>query len=129
MPWPLLMGIATRPPSAPDAGHSDAAAAVVVDTTRTACCVVGGGPGGVMLALLLARRGVDVTLLEANPDFDRDFRGDTVHPALLEILDEIGLADRLHEVPHVKMYGPTLPAGDGQQLLFDFRRLLGRTRF
>jgi 2-polyprenyl-6-methoxyphenol hydroxylase-like FAD-dependent oxidoreductase len=81
-----------------------------------------------MLALLLARRGVPVTLLEAHPTFDRDFRGDTIHPAILEILDEIGLADRLHERQHVKMYGPTLPGTDDQTLLFDFRRLL-KTRF
>jgi choline dehydrogenase-like flavoprotein len=40
------------------------------------CCIVGGGPGGAVLALLLARQGVAVTLLEAHGDFDRDFRGD-----------------------------------------------------
>lgn len=79
-----------------------------------------------MLALLLARRGVRVTLLESHGTFERDFRGDTIHPGLLEILDEIGLADRLHEREHVKMYGPTLPGGD--QLLFDFRQLLN-TRY
>ncbi len=51
---------------------------------RTQCCVVGAGPAGVFLALLLAQRGVEVVLLEAHGDFDRDFRGDTVHPATLE---------------------------------------------
>jgi 2-polyprenyl-6-methoxyphenol hydroxylase-like FAD-dependent oxidoreductase len=100
----------------------------ILDTHETSCCVVGGGPGGVMLALLLARRGVRVTLLESHPTFDRDFRGDTIHPGILEILDEIGLADRLHERQHVKMYGPTLPGTDDQTLLFDFRQLL-KTRF
>ena len=99
----------------------------ILDVRETACCIVGGGPGGMMLALLLARRGVPVTLLEAHPTFERDFRGDTVHPGLLEILDEIGLADRLHERQHVKMYGPTLPGSD--DLLFDLRRLLKNTRF
>jgi 2-polyprenyl-6-methoxyphenol hydroxylase-like FAD-dependent oxidoreductase len=100
----------------------------VLDVQETACCVVGGGPGGLMLALLLGRRGIPVTLLEAHPTFDRDFRGDTIHPGILEILDEIGLADRLHQLQHVKMYGPTFPTAEGPVMLFDFRRLL-KTRF
>src|ERR671923_18550 len=50
------------------------------------------GPAGVALSLFLARAGVPVTLLEAQRDFDRDFRGDTIHPATLEVLDQIGLA-------------------------------------
>jgi 2-polyprenyl-6-methoxyphenol hydroxylase-like FAD-dependent oxidoreductase len=100
----------------------------VRDVKRTSCCVVGGGPGGLMLALLLARGGVPATLLEAHSTFDRDFRGDTIHPGILEILDEIGLADRLHQLQHVKMYGPTIPTAGGSVMLFDFRRLL-KTRF
>ena len=72
------------------------------DSRTTTCCVVGAGPGGVMLALLLARAGVRVTLLEAHRDFERDFRGDTIHPATLEVLEQIGLAERLHTLPHVK---------------------------
>lgn len=100
----------------------------VLDVQETACCVVGGGPGGLMMALLLARRGIPVTLLEAHSTFDRDFRGDTIHPGILEILDEIGLADRLHQLQHVKMYGPTFPTAEGPVMLFDFRRLL-KTRF
>jgi 2-polyprenyl-6-methoxyphenol hydroxylase-like FAD-dependent oxidoreductase len=73
------------------------------ETVKTTCCVVGGGPGGMMLSLLLARAGVSVTLLEAHKDFDRDFRGDTIHPSVLEVLGQIGLAGRLHELPHSKM--------------------------
>ena len=68
-------------------------------TTR--CAVVGGGPGGVVLAYLLARAGVPVTLLESRPDFDRRFRGDALAPPVLEVLDDLGLADPLlAAVPH-----------------------------
>ena len=63
--------------------------------------VAGGGPGGVVLAYLLARGGVGVTLLESRPDFDRRFRGDTLAPPVLELLDTLGLADPLlAAVPH-----------------------------
>ncbi len=99
----------------------------IVDRHETSCCIVGGGPGGMALALLLARKGVPVTLLEAHADFDREFRGDTIHPSVLEVLDQIGLADRLLEVPHVKWLGPSLVTAKGPAPLFNFRQL--RTRF
>ena len=94
---------------------------------QTSCCIVGGGPGGAMLALFLARRGVPVTLLEMHKDFDREFRGDTIHPAVMEILDQIGLADKLHEIPHTKVTGPTIQFADGPFRPFDLGRL--KTRF
>jgi len=80
-----------------------------------------------MLALLLARRGIDVTVLEAHKDFDREFRGDTIHPSILEILDQIGLAEPLLKLRHNKIYGPTFQSSGGAFSPIDFRRL--KTRF
>jgi len=99
----------------------------VLDSQSTSCCVVGGGPGGTMLALLLARQRIPVTLLEQHKDFDRDFRGDTIHPSTLELLDQIGLAEPLHRLDHSKIYGPTLRLANSNFSPVDFRRL--RTRF
>ncbi len=66
--------------------------------------VVGGGPGGMFLAYLLARAGRPVTLLERHHDFDRDFRGDSLHPWTLELFDRLGIGERLLDRPHVKAY-------------------------
>jgi 2-polyprenyl-6-methoxyphenol hydroxylase-like FAD-dependent oxidoreductase len=71
----------------------------------TDCVIVGGGPAGMVLGLLLARRGVRVRILETHADFERDFRGDTIHPSTLEMLDSIGLADDVHKIGHGKLRG------------------------
>jgi 2-polyprenyl-6-methoxyphenol hydroxylase-like FAD-dependent oxidoreductase len=70
---------------------------------ETTCCVVGGGPAGMMLGYLLARAGVDVTVLEKHNDFFRDFRGDTVHPSTLEVMHELGILEEFLKVPHQKL--------------------------
>jgi 2-polyprenyl-6-methoxyphenol hydroxylase-like FAD-dependent oxidoreductase len=113
----------------PDAtiASKPAAANGVRASQQTTCCVVGGGPGGMMLALLLARQRVPVTLLEQHRDFDREFRGDTIHPSIMEILDQIGLAEPLHQLRHAKIYGPTLRVANSSFSPVDFRRL--KTRF
>ena len=66
---------------------------------KTRCCVVGGGPAGMMLGYLLGRAGVDVVVLEKHADFFRDFRGDTVHPSTLQVMDELGLIDGFLKLP------------------------------
>src|SRR5438876_775240 len=69
-----------------------------VDSTDTDCCIVGGGPAAAVLALLLASQGISVTLLEAHSDFDRDFRGDVLQPAALDLMGQMGLAERVLQV-------------------------------
>src|SRR5689334_19392373 len=90
---------------------------------RTDCCIAGGGPAGMMLAYLLARQGVQVVLLEQHRDFDRDFRGDTLHASVLDILDELGLGEALHKLPHSEMRQMRGQASGGSALNVDFRRL------
>jgi 2-polyprenyl-6-methoxyphenol hydroxylase-like FAD-dependent oxidoreductase len=80
-----------------------------------------------VLALLLARKGIPVMLLEAHEDFDRDFRGDTIHPSVLEIMDQLGLADGLHQFRHSKIHTATFMTPSGPVVAADFRRL--KTRF
>ncbi len=79
-----------------------AAAAGKPRTLSTTCCVVGGGPAGMMLGYLLARAGVDVVVLEKHADFLRDFRGDTIHPSTLQVMQELGLLQRLLQRPYNK---------------------------
>jgi 2-polyprenyl-6-methoxyphenol hydroxylase-like FAD-dependent oxidoreductase len=100
---------------------------VPTEVRRATACVVGGGPAGVVLSLLLARKGVAVELLEAHEDFDRDFRGDTIHPSVMELLDELGLAERLLTLRHTKIHTGTFMTPEGPVTVADFRRL--KTRF
>lgn len=94
---------------------------------ETTCCIVGAGPAGAMLALLLARKGVEVTLLEEHMDFARDFRGDTVHPSTMEVLEQIGLADRVLQLQHNKTTAMEIETSQGIAASIDFKHL--KTRY
>ncbi len=94
---------------------------------ETTCCIVGAGPAGAVLALLLARKGIPVVLLEEHMDFDRDFRGDTIHPSVMQIMEELGLAERLLQLDHTKVYTLPVQTARGTVTLADFRRL--KTRY
>ena len=75
---------------------------MTLEVRHATCCVIGCGPAGAMLGLMLAREGVDVLVLEKHGDFLRDFRGDTLHPSTMEIMDELGLAQGLLDLEHTK---------------------------
>lgn len=90
----------------------------------TTCAIVGGGPAGMVLGLLLARAGVEVTVLEKHADFLRDFRGDTVHPSTLSLLDDLGLFAAFDALPQSKVASLTVPLPDGGEVVAaDFGRL------
>jgi len=91
---------------------------------RTGCVVAGGGPAGMMLGLLLARAGVQVTVLEKHGDFLRDFRGDTVHAATIRLIDELGLGGAFRELPQSRLRNVAFPVpGVGLVTLGDFASL------
>ncbi len=79
------------------------------------------------MSLLLARKGIDVTLLEIHKDFERDFRGDTIHPSVMEILEQIGLAEKLHKLPHAKLDKAILRTENGDDISISFENL--KTKF
>ena len=93
------------------------------------CCIVGGGPAGIVLGYLLARAGVEVCVLEKHADFFRDFRGDTIHPSTLQIMDELGLLDRLLQIPHSQLQLLTGRFGATRVAISDFSHVPGRCKF
>jgi 2-polyprenyl-6-methoxyphenol hydroxylase-like FAD-dependent oxidoreductase len=96
---------------------------------QTGCCIVGGGPAGMVLGYLLARAGVNVTVLEKHEDFLRDFRGDTVHPSTLEVMYELGLLDAFLKRPHQELRELSGIIGGVPVRLADFSHLPSHCKF
>lgn len=114
---PLAADVATTSPPNPTP---------VCSVAETDCCIIGAGPAGVVLGLLLARRGVSVTLLEAHKDFDREFRGNTINPSVMEIMEELGLVDRLLGLHHTKISQFAIRSTNDPVVFADFRRMVTR---
>ncbi len=96
---------------------------------QTRCVIVGGGPAGMMAGYLLARAGVQVAVLEKHADFNRDFRGDTIHPSTLELMHELGLLDEFLKQPHQEVR-ELRGVVNGQVVpIADFTRLPTRCKF
>lgn len=91
--------------------------------------IVGGGPAGMMAGLLFARAGVPVTVLEKHADFLRDFRGDTVHPSTIDLMNELGLLDRFLDLPHDRVEDVGAVIGGREYRIADFRHLPAPGRF
>jgi len=82
-----------------------------------------------MCGFLLARAGVDVTVLEKHADFLRDFRGDTVHPSTLQVMHELGLLEELLKLPHTCIRTANIEIGDQHFTVGDFTRLPTAAKF
>ncbi len=89
----------------------------------TTCAIAGGGPAGMVLGLLLARAGVEVSVLEKHGDFLRDFRGDTVHPSTMGLLDDLGLGAQFAALPNSVIERVSLDIAGQPTTLVDFTRL------
>jgi 2-polyprenyl-6-methoxyphenol hydroxylase-like FAD-dependent oxidoreductase len=92
-------------------------------TISTRCCIVGGGPAGMMLGYLLGRAGIDTLVLEKHADFFRDFRGDTVHPSTLQVMDELGLIEGFLKLPHQRLQKMDGKFGGASIRIADLSRL------
>ena len=96
---------------------------------QTRCVIAGGGPAGMMAGYLLARAGVPVAVLEKHSDFNRDFRGDTIHPSTLELMHELGLLDKFLKQPHQEVRELRAVVNGQVVPVADFTKLPTRCKF
>ena len=107
----------------PDMSQPPQGSSVQGSSVKVRCCIVGGGPAGMMLGYLLGRAGIDVVVMEKHADFFRDFRGDTVHPSTLQVMDELSLIDDFLKLPHQRLQKMDGLFGGTPVRIADLRRL------
>ena len=93
---------------------------------RVSACIVGGGPAGLMLGLLLAKRGVDVLVLEGHEDFEREFRGEVLQPSTSNLLDELGLLEYVLAQPHSLLEAGKIRLNGRPVGQFEFKKISPR---
>jgi 2-polyprenyl-6-methoxyphenol hydroxylase-like FAD-dependent oxidoreductase len=98
-------------------------------TERVTCCIAGGGPAGMMLGVLLARAGVSVCVLEKHKDFFRDFRGDTIHPSTMRMMEELGWLGDFLKLPHQDVQRLYMQFGERRIEMANFSHLPVSTKF
>jgi 2-polyprenyl-6-methoxyphenol hydroxylase-like FAD-dependent oxidoreductase len=82
----------------------------------TDVCVVGGGPAGMAFALALAMRGNNVVVLEKSADFERSFRGESLSPDAVWLLQRLGVLNQVREQRVIEVAGTEL-VQDGELLM------------
>jgi len=95
----------------------------------TTCCIAGGGPAGIMLGFLLARAGVDTVVLEKHDDFFRDFRGDTIHPTTIDLIDQLGLREKFDAIHQSHIHTLDVVVNGNRLTPVNFSKLGGRNDF
>jgi 2-polyprenyl-6-methoxyphenol hydroxylase-like FAD-dependent oxidoreductase len=101
----------------------------MADTLQVQCCIAGGGPAGMMLGYLLGRAGVKTAVVEKHADFLRDFRGDTVHPSTLMVMQELGLIDEFLKLPHSEIRALSVEIGSTTLKIADFAHVPAPCKF
>lgn len=98
-------------------------------TRRTQVVVAGAGPVGSVAAAYLAQHGIDVVLCETGQDCAQDLRASTFHPPTLEMLDELGVTDRLIEMGLKAPVYHWRDRKSGDVLSFDLSEIADVTRY
>jgi 2-polyprenyl-6-methoxyphenol hydroxylase-like FAD-dependent oxidoreductase len=101
----------------------------MADTLQVQCCIAGGGPAGMMLGYLLGRAGVKTAVVEKHADFLRDFRGDTVHPSTLMVMQELGLIDDFLKLPHSEIRALSVEIGSTTLKIAEFSHIPAPCKF